>query len=349
MQRASFIALIFASLAACASAQKASKFGIWVPLYVDAGSDEQYQKLIKSVENDPCLKDSFHGCILTGPHSRPPTANTKEDVQTLKKGGGKALDPEKAVDYQCPTNDTCTLSQVEQRLAEEDKLYRSRYELISNTKQWQAFGYVFTKWSRRDIDKVFIDIDTWLAPGQDGYGDHVQGIFIDQVATGTFNAREREYYAKVVDYIKSYGKLVVMNPGTRWDDCDFIRKHQVDFLNNLENFYDKWEPNNTACPCAKDTVCMASIHRFPSTDPGVVVADKVAETLKTLADNGYSAAFLTERHMPWHYLRIPEIWPEVVSQACKVEVSGITTQGRRLQAAPKLRGGSAPRRLLSTA
>lgn len=27
------------------------------------------------------------------------------------------------------------------------------------------------------------------------------------------------------------------------------------------------------------------------------VADRVAQTLTTLADNGYSAAFLTERHM----------------------------------------------------
>lgn len=207
-------------------------------------------------------------------------------------------------------------------MAQEDALYRSRYQLISDTKQWQAFGYVFTRWSQRDIAKVFNDIDLWLAPGawqrrgprsrqtaapiraeggagclrtgrargscpvrsewprpppsapagQDGYGDYVQGercpgvlcasykhkrpplwcprsarlrspsvagpgrrrspgrprphwptraapasptppprprIFVDQVAAGTsFGAKEREYYSKIVDYIKSYGKLV---------------------------------------------------------------------------------------------------------------------------------------------
>lgn len=45
---------------------------MWVPLYVlpkgpnDAG--DEYNSLITSVENDACLKDSFHGTVLTGPN-----------------------------------------------------------------------------------------------------------------------------------------------------------------------------------------------------------------------------------------------------------------------------------------
>ncbi|KAI8476897.1 MAG: hypothetical protein J3K34DRAFT_516163 [Monoraphidium minutum] len=320
MSLQAFALVVFSALMAGASAQGLAKFGIWVPLYVDAGSDTQYQALIRSVEADPCLKDSFHGAILTGPHSRPPTANTKEDVQIIKERGGKALDPEKIIEYNCDDNTTCTLSQVEQRLAEEDKLYRSRYDLIKDTKQWQAFGYVFTRWSNRNIQLVYNDIDTWLAPGADGYGDYVQGIFVDQVATDLDKPKVREFYANVADYVKSYGKLLVFNPGTNWDECDFVRDHkQIDFLGNLENFYDKWNPADTGCRCRKETVCIASIHRYPEAKAGEDLSANIAQTLRTLANGGYGAAFLTERHMPWHYLRLPEIWPQVVEQACLVE------------------------------
>jgi hypothetical protein len=62
-----------------------------VPLYVDP-SDE-YEKLIASVEKDKCLKDSFHGTVLTGPRSGPPDS----------------------------------------RAAEENKVYRERFSVVANT------------------------------------------------------------------------------------------------------------------------------------------------------------------------------------------------------------------------
>lgn len=47
------------------------KMGVWVPLYVDTLKAKdplvaEYKTLISSVENDPCLKDSFHGACGCG-------------------------------------------------------------------------------------------------------------------------------------------------------------------------------------------------------------------------------------------------------------------------------------------
>jgi len=51
--------------------------GIWAPLYVlpriTSDSKDEYNRLIDSVEGNKCLKDSFHGTVLTGPNSGPPS------------------------------------------------------------------------------------------------------------------------------------------------------------------------------------------------------------------------------------------------------------------------------------
>ncbi len=107
----------------------------------------EYKKLISSVEGNQCLTDSFHGTVLTGPRSGPP--NVKDAL--------------------------------------EDSLYREHFDVVANTKQWTAFGYVTTEYMARPLERVLADIDAWLAPGAAGYGDQVQGIWVDNTnrwATG---------------------------------------------------------------------------------------------------------------------------------------------------------------------
>lgn len=125
--------------------------GIWIPLY--ASPSPEYRKLIASVENNKCLADSFKGTVLTGPNSGPPNV----------------------------------------RNAAEDGLYRAHFDVVAGTKQWTAFGYVTTAYMRRPLDQVLADINTWLSPGSAGYGDQVQGIWVDNVVT-SFSDDAKRYY-----------------------------------------------------------------------------------------------------------------------------------------------------------
>jgi len=40
-----------------------------------------------------------------------------------------------------------------------------------------------------------------------------------------------EYYAEIAKMIRSYGKIVAFNPGTNFNDCEFLAKYEVAFVN----------------------------------------------------------------------------------------------------------------------
>lgn len=94
--------------------------GIWIPMYASTAGSPEYTKLIQSVEGDKCLANSFHGTVLTGPRSGPPS----------------------------PAD------------AAEDKQFRDAFALVASTNQWTAFGYVTTRYMKRPLDEVLRDIDT---------------------------------------------------------------------------------------------------------------------------------------------------------------------------------------------
>lgn len=276
------------------------KIGIWVPLYVDEISGE-YAQLIRSVEGDRCLKDSFHGTVLTGPDSGPP--KTKDD----------------------------------------DEFYRPNFEKLAATQQWTTFGYVTTDYGRRPIAEVLNDIRIWLTPGSAGYGDYVQGIWVDNAAKDFKDAKNVDYYGKVIDYINEFGKMVALNPGTNVGDCSFLEAKKVAFVNSFENTHAVWSAAAAAndpslrCPCSKGaTRCIASIHSYPERPS----TTQVSGTMGQLTSRGYDAAFLTDRAMPKHYSALPSLWQQVVVAACQSQIGGTVSEASNTPARRLLMGGA---------
>lgn len=243
---------------------------------------DEYNKLIASVEKDACLTDSFHGTVLTGPRSGPPDPADKD----------------------------------------ERALYRERFSVVADTKQWTAFGYVTTLYGKRDLGEVVKDIEKWLSIGEDvGFGDQVQGIWVDNVASNIDKSGLIDYYTKIAQYIQDSfpGKLIAFNPGTSIPDCKFYEANGVSFVNAFEDSYEKWKRAvsddvcRLACPCAsKVTRCIASVHNLPPDNP----EESLQKAMSLMADRAYSAMFLTDGVMPKHYLQLPSFWPSVISAAC---------------------------------
>ena len=266
------------------------RMGIWVPLYV--GPSPEYDKLIKSVETDKCIADSFHGTVLTGPRSGPPSPK----------------DPA------------------------EDAQFRKAFSLVANSNQWTAFGYVTTNYMKRPLAEVLADVDTWLTAGAGGYGDMVQGVWIDNAVSNFDTEAAKAYYGAVVERVKAYGKLAALNPGANVRSCDALAAMKADFVNNFEDTYKVWATTGDAkdrrydCPCKDQTRCIASIHSYPD---GASAAE-VGQTMRLMAARGYDAVFLTDRVMPDHYSALPKLWPAVVDAACATVLGKTTTVGRRM-------------------
>ncbi len=82
-------------------------------------------------------------------------------------------------------------------------------------------SYVTTRYGARPLEEVKRDIATWLDTEQGrGFGSVVQGIWVDNVNSTIDLAsadpevqKTNAYYAEIAKLIRSYGKIVALNPG----------------------------------------------------------------------------------------------------------------------------------------
>lgn len=61
-----------------------------------------------------------------------------------------------------------------------------------------------------------------------------------------------------------------------------------------------------------------SIHKYPGAEAKDSQAD-ITNIMARMAKSGYSAVFLTDRVMPDHYLKLPSVWPQVLTAACATD------------------------------
>lgn len=199
----------------------------------------------------------------------------------------------------------------------EDKLHREYFSKIASKQEWTTFGYLHVGYGSRPLDEVLKQVDTWLTPGSDGFGDIVQGIWVNQVAPA-FNASGEAYMSAIIDRIRFYGKLVALNPG-RSIDCKMAAK--ADFVNYFEDAFTTWAKSNNGagnvCACSSVTRCIASIHSY---DAGST-ADDLANVMKLARNGGFEAVFITDRKLPSQYDGLPTFWQSELDGLCKVTIN----------------------------
>lgn len=93
-------------------------------------------------------------------------------------------------------------------------------------KGYKVFGYVYSSYSSRPLDSIKQEIDRYnqLYPDLDGF-------FIDEVSN---SQSSYTYYQQISSYIKSYKKMVMLNPGTTvsqefYTIADFIVVFERDY------------------------------------------------------------------------------------------------------------------------
>jgi hypothetical protein len=151
--------------------------------------------------------------------------------------------------------------------------------LVSNGKK--PIGYVYTKWSKRDISLVKKDIDTWIS-----FYPKIKGFFIDEANSAASYSR---YYKVIVNYIKSKGGyFVVLNPGTIPDSVYFSIGDNVVV----------YEGNVFSLP---DNIC--SVY---SNKSSIIVYNASEAEMKKIAD-GKSCRYLyiTDDNLPNPYDNLP--------------------------------------------
>ncbi|KAI8470315.1 MAG: hypothetical protein J3K34DRAFT_521444 [Monoraphidium minutum] len=301
MMRIAMLLLVGATLAAA----QGDRMGLWSPLYykLTPNADDEYANFIKAVADNKCLATSFQGVVLSGPTSGPPPLKNQDT------GNGPNAQANE---------------------------YERRFEYLYNAGEWQTFGYIYTNYAKRPFDAVAEDVKLWCDATTAGWRNVVRGIMIDSVVAN-FNCTTsmpakaescESYYQKVVDTIKTQcgdGIMIMLNPGTRFTECEFAAKNGITFINGFEDTYktyQEWsEKKRLSCPC-KDTEvsannyvrCFASVHSMPDdTD-----AELAGGVMQDLSDNGFGAIFLTENKFPKHYESVPKIWGATVAAACKV-------------------------------
>lgn len=193
------------------------------------------------------------------------------------------------------------------------KVYRDYFGKIAGMQEWTTMGYLHTGYQSRPLDEVLKQIDLWLTPGAAGYGDMVQGIWVNQVSP-SFNATSLDYINAVIDRIKFYGKLVALNPGLDMQDCKVAAR--ADFINAFENTQEVWDSKDWTCTCKGSTRCIASIHGYT----GAGDAADLAAVMSKARARGFKATFITEREIPDQYSALPSFWPAELQALCKTNV-----------------------------
>ena len=100
-------------------------------------------------------------------------------------------------------------------------------------KGFYVIGYVYSNYTKRDINLVKTDIDNWLQ----FYPGMLNGFFIDEVADHSYT-----YYAEIYNYIKYKNpKLyVVLNPGTVVDNSYWVISDKIVVFENSYNEFKKF-------------------------------------------------------------------------------------------------------------
>lgn len=195
-------------------------------------------------------------------------------------------------------------------------LHREHFTKVAKTNEWTVLGYVDTHWGKRKLEDVLADVDTWLTKGEAlGFGDLVQGVWINEAEADFSRPGARDYYSAIIDRIRFFGGLVAFNPGrdVAAEHCDLVAK--MDFINAFENSLDFWQAGNYTCTCAAqapNTRCIASIHTYT----GAATPGALSKVMATARARGFQATFITSDPLPNPYATLPPFWPAELSALC---------------------------------
>lgn len=196
-----------------------------------------------------------------------------------------------------------------------DKLQRTYFEKIANKSEWTTFGYLHIGYGERPLSEVLAQIDTWLDP-VDGFGDIIQGVWVNQVPPEMKTQELEDYMAAVVERIRWYRKLVALNPG-RAMDCAMVSKLAPNFVNYFEGNLTTWARTKPVCACSDATRCIASIHGYS----GGTTATDLASLMGTARNAGFEAIYVTDRRQPDQYDGLPRFWAQELEGLCKTTIN----------------------------
>ncbi len=149
-------------------------------------------------------------------------------------------------------------------------------------KEKKPIGYIYTKWSKRDIEEVEADIDTWLE-----LYPNIQGFFIDEVAN---SKEEFNYYQTLSNYIKAKRELfIVLNPGTFIDENYYsiantivVFENSVKELNSTKDYCQNFNSQSALIVYEANKTQMQDIIAFNSCKYFYITDDSLANPYDTL-------------------------------------------------------------------
>lgn len=99
-----------------------------------------------------------------------------------------------------------------------DKNYKNWISLTNKSNK-KVLGYVYTSYTKRDINLVKKDIERWIK-----FYPEIKGFFIDEVSDSKRES-ELNYYSEIYKFIKNLNKnfYVILNPGNSDINLDLIK------------------------------------------------------------------------------------------------------------------------------
>ncbi len=176
-----------------------------------------------------------------------------------------------------------------------DENYKNWISLTSKSNK-KVLGYVYTSYSKRNINLVKNDIERWIK-----FYPEIKGFFIDEVPDSKRDS-ELNYYSEIYKFIKNLNKnfYVILNPGNSDINLDLLKFSDsiVIFEDDYKNFNDFEIP-------------FSIITYNPSRFIGIVYNVPKKDLLRVyefLKQSGIGIIYITDDNLPNPYDTLPSYY-----------------------------------------
>ena len=173
-----------------------------------------------------------------------------------------------------------------------------------------SIGYVYTSIGKRNLTKVFADIDAYSRWPVD---TRVQGIFLDEAANKA-SAKNLAYYQAIYNYVKTkFGtsSTVMTNPGTNADEAFFSPNTKATDVGMIfESYFSDWLTYRT-----DSYVTKYNPNQFAMIAHTCASAANMSKAIALAKQRNFGYVYVTDALMPDPYDTFPSYFSSELSIA----------------------------------
>jgi hypothetical protein len=171
---------------------------------------------------------------------------------------------------------------------------------VKSVQQEEAAGITLYGYVATDYDKGGVSIakaEKEMREYHNWYG--LNDMFLDEAATSCSD--EASYYLKLYNYVhKTFGGLVILNPGTTTSSCYMSASDMIDMYESGPSGLSTWTPPSW--------MASYSPARFIAIVYNVSGTTALASTLATIGADGFGNTYITDQTLPNPYAQLPSYW-----------------------------------------